>query len=39
MFPDLRPFDPDAIDLGIQSVSCPQAPFFRFLRYGRAGRP
>jgi hypothetical protein len=35
MFPDLRPFDPDAIDLGIQTVVCPQAPFYRFLPWKR----
>ena len=34
MFPDLRPFDPDAIDLGIQPVACPEVPFYRFLKWG-----
>jgi hypothetical protein len=33
MFPDLRPFDPDAIDLGIKPVSCLPA-FYRFLKWG-----
>jgi hypothetical protein len=31
MFPDLRPFDPSAIDLGINSLRCPAVPFYRFL--------
>jgi hypothetical protein len=35
MFPDLRPFDPDSIDLGIRPVSCPQAQFYRFLPWRR----
>jgi hypothetical protein len=30
-FPDLRPFDPSPIDLGMQPVSCLRAPFYRFL--------
>jgi hypothetical protein len=31
MFPDLRPFDPSAIDLGITPLRCPAVPFYRFL--------
>lgn len=44
MFPDLRPFDPSAIDLGLRPL-CPQGPsFWRFLEWGkgdniRAARP